>query len=57
MPLDALGQNPCPVQTGLCALTRVGGTETVTVSNFTLQGLNKRAVAAQQAFTFRVGGR
>jgi hypothetical protein len=37
-------------------LTRVGGTETMTVSNFTLQGLDKRAVAARVAFDFRVGG-
>jgi hypothetical protein len=37
-------------------LTRVGGTETVTVSNFTLQGQNKRTIAAQTFFTFRVGG-
>jgi hypothetical protein len=37
-------------------LTRVGGSETMTVSNFTLQGLNKRVIAAQASFTFRVGG-
>jgi hypothetical protein len=37
-------------------LTRVGGTQTMTVSNFTLQGQSKRAIAAQVAFTFRVGG-
>lgn len=37
-------------------LTRVGGTETVTVSKFTLQGQSKRAIAAQTYFTFRVGG-
>lgn len=37
-------------------LTRVGGTETVTVSNFTLQGQSKRTIAAQTYFTFRVGG-
>jgi hypothetical protein len=37
-------------------LTRVGGTQTMTVSNFTLEGLSKRAIAAQTAFTFRVGG-
>ena len=36
-------------------VTRVGGTETMVVSNFTLQGLDKRAVAAQVAFDFRVG--
>jgi hypothetical protein len=37
-------------------LTRVGGTETMTVSNFTLQGQNKRALAKAQSFKFRVGG-
>ena len=37
-------------------LTRVGGTETVTVSNFTLQGQSKRALAKADSFTFRVGG-
>jgi hypothetical protein len=29
----------------------------MTVSNFTLQGQNKRTIAAQTFFTFRVGGR
>ncbi|HVM23174.1 MAG TPA: DUF4402 domain-containing protein [Sphingomicrobium sp.] len=38
-------------------LTRVGGTETMTVSNFTLQGQSKRELARAQSFTFRVGGR
>jgi hypothetical protein len=37
-------------------LTRIGGTETMTLSNFTLEGLDKRAVAARVAFDFRVGG-
>ena len=37
-------------------LTRVGGTETMTVTNFTLQGQNKRTLAKQASFTFRVGG-
>ncbi|HEX6604939.1 MAG TPA: DUF4402 domain-containing protein [Sphingomicrobium sp.] len=37
-------------------LTRVGGTETMTVNNWTLQGLDKRAAAAKVAFDFRVGG-
>ncbi|MEO6225575.1 MAG: DUF4402 domain-containing protein [Sphingomicrobium sp.] len=37
-------------------LTRVGGPQTMTVSNFTLQGQNKRTIAAQTFFTFRVGG-
>lgn len=37
-------------------LTRVGGTQTMTVNNWTLQGQNKRALAKAQSFTFRVGG-
>ncbi len=37
-------------------LTRVGGIQTMTVSKFTLQGQNKRTIAAQTFFTFRVGG-
>jgi hypothetical protein len=37
-------------------LTRQGGTETMAVSPLTLQGQNKRALAAQESFTFRVGG-
>jgi hypothetical protein len=37
-------------------LTRVGGTETMTASNFTLQGgLSKRDLAKADSFTFRVG--
>lgn len=36
-------------------LTRVGGTQTMIANNFTLQGLDKRAVAARVAFDFRVG--
>ena len=36
-------------------LTRIGGTETMSVSKFTLQGLDKRFVAKQVAFDFRVG--
>ena len=36
-------------------LTRVGGTDTMIANNFTLQGLDKRAVAARVAFDFRVG--
>jgi hypothetical protein len=36
-------------------LTRVGGTETMTVSNWTLEGLDKRQAAARVAFDFRVG--
>ena len=37
-------------------LTRQSGTETMTVSNLTLQGQNKRGLAAMESFTFRVGG-
>ncbi|MES2136334.1 MAG: DUF4402 domain-containing protein [Pseudomonadota bacterium] len=37
-------------------LTRVGGTQTMTVSNWTLQGQSKRSLAKAQSFTFRVGG-
>ena len=37
-------------------LMRQGGTETMTVSNLTLQGQNKRTLATLQSFTFRVGG-
>jgi hypothetical protein len=37
-------------------LTRVGGTETMTVSSFTIQGQSKRTLAKSQSFTFRVGG-
>jgi Domain of unknown function (DUF4402) len=37
-------------------LTRVGGTETMIVNNFTLQGQSKRALAKAASFTFRVGG-
>ena len=36
-------------------VTRVGGTETMTVRDFTLEGLDKRAVAARVKFDFRVG--
>jgi hypothetical protein len=36
-------------------VTRVGGSETMTVANFTLQGLDKREVAAKVAFDFQVG--
>lgn len=44
------------VPTKPSTLTRVGGTETVTVTNFTLQGQSKRTLAKAQSFTFRVGG-
>ena len=37
-------------------VTRVGGTETMTVSNWTMSGAGRRTLAAQEAFEFRVGG-
>ena len=43
------------VPTQPVTLTRVGGTETMTATNFTLQGLSKRAIAKATSFTFRVG--
>jgi hypothetical protein len=38
-------------------IRRVGGTETLSVSNFTLDGQDKKALAQQQSFTFAVGAR
>jgi hypothetical protein len=38
-------------------ITRIGGTETLSVSNFTLDGQDKRTMAQQQSFTFAVGAR
>jgi hypothetical protein len=37
-------------------LTRQGGTETMSVYPLTLQGQNKRSLAAMESFSFRVGG-
>lgn len=37
-------------------LTRFGGTETMTVSNWTVSGNARRTVAAQEPFAFKVGG-
>jgi len=37
-------------------LTRVGGTETMTVSNWTLSGNSNRTVVSQEPFSFSVGG-
>jgi hypothetical protein len=37
-------------------LTRVGGTETITLSNFTLDGPAKRVMGSSTSFDFRVGG-
>lgn len=36
-------------------ITRVGGTQTLSVSNFTLDGQDKKTLAQQQSFTFAVG--
>lgn len=38
-------------------LTRVGGTQTVTLSNLTLDGPDKRSMARAGSFDFAVGGR
>ena len=37
-------------------LTRVGGSETMSVNNWTLQGQSKRTLAKMTNFEFRVGG-
>ena len=37
-------------------VTRVGGTETMTVSDWTLSGNSRRTVAAHEPFEFKVGG-
>jgi uncharacterized protein DUF4402 len=37
-------------------VTRVSGTETMTVSDWTLSGQSKRNVVAHEPFTFKVGG-
>lgn len=44
------------IPTQASTLTRVGGTETMTVTNWTLQGQSKRTLAKAESFTFRVGG-
>ena len=36
-------------------ITRVGGTETLRVSNFTLDGQDKQTLAQQESFIFAVG--
>lgn len=38
-------------------IRRVGGTETLSVSNFTLDGQDKKSLARQESFTFAVGAR
>jgi hypothetical protein len=37
-------------------VTRVGGTETMSVDTWTLSGNSRRTVAAQEPFAFKVGG-
>ncbi|NUT01663.1 MAG: DUF4402 domain-containing protein [Sphingomonas sp.] len=37
-------------------ITRVGGTETMTVSNWTIDGSSNRTVNAKEPFSFKVGG-
>ena len=37
-------------------MSRVSGTETTTVSKFTLEGIDKRQAARNVSFDFRVGG-
>ena len=43
--------------TGPITLTQTGGTETMTVSNWTTDGHTTRQINAFEAFEFRVGGR
>lgn len=43
------------VPTRSVLLTRVGGTETITLDNFTLDGQSKRAMAQAGIFDFKVG--
>lgn len=45
------------VPNGPVTLTRVGGTQTLTLSNFTLDGPSKRVMGASPFFEFRVGGK
>ena len=37
-------------------IKRIGGTETMTVDNWTLDGSGNRNIVAKQPFAFRVGG-
>ncbi|MEO6360317.1 MAG: DUF4402 domain-containing protein [Sphingomicrobium sp.] len=37
-------------------LTRLGGTETMTLDTWTISGNPRRVVAAQQAYSFKIGG-
>jgi Domain of unknown function (DUF4402) len=43
------------IPTGGINLTRVGGTETILLNNFTLDGQSKRAMAQAGIFDFKVG--
>ena len=38
-------------------VTRIGGTETMTVDNFTISGSETRNVVAKEPFSFSIGGR
>lgn len=40
---------------GPATLTRAGGTETMTVDNWTLDGSSRRTVPSRTAFTFKIG--
>ena len=63
-PYSALFEAVAPIKTVVhirvprasILVTRVGGTETMTVDNFTISG-DKRNVVAKELFTFSVGGR
>jgi hypothetical protein len=68
----SLGGNPHPAQfigaaqgavvvniklpNGIITLTRAGGTQTMNLTNLTLQGQSKRTLARLESFTFNVGG-
>ena len=62
-PYSALFEAVAPIKTvvhirapkGPITVTRVGGTETMTVDNFTVSG-DKKNVVAKELFTFSVGG-
>ena len=63
-PYSALFEAVSPIKTVVqirapkkaITLTRVGGTETMQVNNFTVSGTGSRNVVAKETFTFSVGG-
>jgi hypothetical protein len=63
-PYSALFEAVSPIKTVVhiraprrpITLTRVGGTETMRVDNFTVSGTGTRNVVAKEEFTFSVGG-